>query len=425
MTRPDDPLAWLFTRQRLGMTLGLERVHGLLAAAGNPQGAFRAILVAGTNGKGSTARALAECLAAAGERPGLYTSPHLSRVGERFLIAGRELPRERVADAVAELRPAADRLEASFFEILTVAGCLLFSQEGVSTAVMEVGLGGRFDATNALEPELSLVTGISLDHVDLLGDTPAAIAREKAGIFRAGRLALTGARGEALAALADEAARVGAPLWRLDREIEFDGEELGWQGVAVRVRCPAGEAAGTSPLVGAHQVRNLALAAAAALAWGAGAAAVESGLAATLWPGRLERVGHRGRYLVFDGAHNAEAAAALAQALERLSARPYTLVVGMGREKDLQAFASLLGPGAKSVFATAASLSPRARPAEEVAAAFGERAQAVADPGRALAAALADTPPGGTVVVAGSLYLVGELRPEIVGEPLEADERWQ
>jgi dihydrofolate synthase/folylpolyglutamate synthase len=425
MTRPDDPLAWLFGRQRLGMTLGLERVHGLLAAAGDPQRSFRALLVAGTNGKGSTARALAECLAAAGERPGLYTSPHLSRVGERFVVAGRELTRNRVADAVAELREPAERLEASFFEVMTVAACLLFREERVSTAVMEVGLGGRFDATNALEPELSLVTGISLDHVDLLGDTPAAIAREKAGIFRPDRLALTGARDEALRALEDEADRVGAPLWRLGREIEVDGEELGWQGVGVRVRCPAGEAAGTSPLVGAHQIRNLALAAAAALALGGDSASVASGLATARWPGRLERISYQGRYILFDGAHNAEAAAALAQALERLETGPYTLLVGMGRDKDLRAFASLLGPGAQRVFATAASFSPRARSAEEVAAAFGRGAEALAEPGRALAAALDATPAGGTVVVAGSLYLVGELRPGVVGEPFEPDERWQ
>ncbi|MEX2543448.1 MAG: Mur ligase family protein [Trueperaceae bacterium] len=425
MTRPDDPLEWLYGRQRLGMTLGLRRVQLLLAAAGDPQGKFRSILVGGTNGKGSTARALAECLRAAGERVGLYGSPHLSRIGERFIVDGQELARSAVAEAVAEVRPAAERLEASFFEILTVAGCLLFAERRVSSAVMEVGLGGRFDATNALEPDLSLVTGISLDHVDLLGDNAAAIAREKAGIFRSRRPAMTAAQGEALAVLRDEAERLGAPLWELGREIEVEGHSLGWQGVRLWVRCPAGEAGGASPLVGAHQVRNLALATAAALQRGVSADAVGRGLAVTRSPGRLERVRHQGRWLLFDGAHNAEAASALAGAMGELLDAPCTLVVGLGRDKDLAAFSAALGPHADRVFATRALHSPRARPPEEVAAAFGSGAESVADPRSALAAALEATAPGETVVVAGSLYLVGELRPAVVGEEFEAEERWQ
>jgi dihydrofolate synthase/folylpolyglutamate synthase len=439
MTRPDEAIRWLYGRQRLGMTLGLERIRDLLAEVGQPQKSFRTVLVAGTNGKGSTARALSEILAEAGERVAVYTSPHLSRIGERFVVSGSELSREAVGSAVQRLRPAAERLGASFFEILTAAACLLFSEENVAIGVMEVGLGGRFDATNALEPELSIVTGVSRDHVELLGNGIRDIAGEKAGILRAGRLALTAARGEALEVVRERAGELGAPLWVMGEEIEAEGEGLGWQGVRVRVDCPAGVAEGRSPLVGMHQVRNLALAAAAGLGLGASPQSVGRGLARTRWPGRLERVPHRGRWLVFDGAHNVESAEALAEALAGLLDRPYTLVVGVGRDKDLTAMARVLGRGAGRVIATRARYSPRARPADEVAAAFSRQTPAEAggearhglpteaegEPGRALRTALAGTIEGGTVVVAGSLYLVGELRSLVLAEPFEAEERWQ
>lgn len=424
MTAPET-LAWLFARQRLGMQLGLERVHALLGAAGQPQRKFRSILVGGTNGKGSTSRALAECLFAAGARTGLFTSPHLSRLGERFWIDGRELPRELVLEALEQGRAAADDQQATFFEILTVAACRLFAREGVEAAVFEVGLGGRFDATNALEPEISLVTGVSLDHTDLLGDDVTAIAGEKAGIFRAGRLALTGAAGEALEVLKREAEGRGTTLWALGEEMQVEGRSLGWEGVRFWVRCPAGEVEARSRLVGEHQIANLALAAAAALAWGASRVQVEEGLARATWPGRLERLPWRGRWLVFDGAHNAESAAALATSLAQLEQRPFTLLVGMGRDKDLPSLAGSLVPGAGKVIATASSLSPRARPATEVADAFEPLAVPVAEPAEALERAVAETPEGGTIVIAGSLYLVGELRPLVTGEELESEERWQ
>ncbi|MEX2536457.1 MAG: Mur ligase family protein [Trueperaceae bacterium] len=425
MTRPESHLEWLFERQRLGMTMGLERVRELLAAVGNPHDSFRSLLVGGTNGKGSTARVLAQCLVAQGGRVGLYTSPHLSRIGERFMVAGREAARGTVSEVVGRVRGQAERQGASFFEVLTAAACLHFEEEGVETAVMEVGLGGRFDATNALDPQLSIITGISLDHTELLGDTSAAIAREKAGILRPGRLSLTAATGDALAVLKEEAAGLTTPLWVLGEEIEAHGEQLAWQGQRVNVSCPAGEVAGRSPLVGHHQQSNIALAIAAALALGVLPAASQRGLAAASWPGRLERVPYRGRWLVFDGAHNAEAAVALGVALNELEKSPYTLIVGAGRDKELPAIAAALAPGAGRVFATRARHSPRARSAREVATLFKEGAEACEDPGEALSAALAATPELGTIVIAGSLYLVGELRPLVVNEEFEADERWQ
>lgn len=423
--RPEEHLDWLYRRQRLGVTLGLERILALLAAAGDPQRTFRSVLVGGTNGKGSTAKVLAECLTRSCERVGLYTSPHLSRIGERFVVDGTELGREDVAEAVGSLRPIADEIEASFFEVVTAAACLLFARERVGWAVMEVGLGGRFDATNALDPELSVVTGVALDHTDLLGETVALIAREKAGILRQGRPALTGASGDALVALRDAAAVSGAPLWVLGEEIVVRGEQLGWQGQRIAVTCPAGSVEAVSPLVGEHQQPNLALAAVAALRLGVRRDAVEQGLARARWPGRLERIRWRGRWVVFDGAHNAEAAAVLAKSLARLEEEPFTLVAGMGSDKDIAALVTALAPLAGTVFATGARQSPRARPPRDVAEAFGGDALPVDDPVEALDRAVAATRVGGTVVVAGSLYLVGELRPHVTGEGLETAERWQ
>lgn len=428
MTRPEGS-GWLFGLQPMGMTLGLDRTRALLAQLGHPQRAFRSVLVGGTNGKGSCASALAQCLEASGESTGLFTSPHLSRLGERFRAHGVEAGRDQIEAAIVRVRPAAERLEASFFEVVTALGCLLFEAAGVSTAVMEVGLGGRFDATNALEPELSIVTGVARDHTAQLGSDPRQIAFEKAGIFRPGKLALTGAQGPALETLRQRANELGAPLWAAGDEIEVEGEELAWQGVRLTVRCPAGQAGGTAPLVGRHQIRNLSLAACAALALEVSPEEVADGLAATRWPGRLERLHHRGRWVVFDGAHNPAAARALALALRRLGAEPFTLLVGAGRDKNLDGMAPELARGASQVIATSASNSPRARSAGEVADHFGGLVAAdplaVSAPRDALEAALKATPPRGTIVVAGSLYLVGELRPVITGEELEGFERWQ
>jgi len=164
-----DVLAWLFARQRFGVHPGLERVRELLGRLGDPQLAFRTVLVGGTNGKGSVSASLAGMFRAGGVRAGLFTSPHLTRFSERFVVDGRELDGATVEAALARVRPHAEAVQASFFEIVTATGCLLFAEAGVNWAVMEVGLGGRLDATNALQPHLSVVTNVGLDHTAILG----------------------------------------------------------------------------------------------------------------------------------------------------------------------------------------------------------------------------------------------------------------
>lgn len=424
MTELPPNLRWLFERQRFGVRPGLARVRALLARLGHPERAFEAALIGGTNGKGSTASTLASALGAAGARVGLFTSPHLSRVGERFVVDGVELPTSRLEQALAALRPAAEREEATFFEILTALACLLFAEAGVRRAVFEVGLGGRFDATNALEPVLSILTGVALDHTEVLGDTVAAIARDKAQIFRAGRPALAGATGEALVVVRAEAGRIGARLVVLGEELRVEVGASGWRGLELSLRWSDAELEVATPLIGRHQARNVALAVAAAHALGVSDEAIRRGVAATRWPGRLEPVRYQGRTVLLDGAHNPEAAGALAAALRELGAEGVTLVFGTSKDKDAAGILAPLLPLAARVILTQARLSPRAAPPQALRR-HAPRAEVREDWQEALELALAETPPEVPLLVAGSLYLVGEVRPYLLGEPLEALERWQ
>lgn len=422
-------LDWLFGLQRFGMRPGLERVRALLAETGLPAPGTRVVLVAGTNGKGTVTRLVASALTAAGRRTGSFFSPHLERVGERARVDGVEATEEEMEAAVAAVRPAAERLGCTFFEVVTAAALHRFRAAGAGWAVMEVGLGGRFDATNALEPVLSVVTGVSLDHQAVLGGTVAEIAREKAGVLRPGVPALTGATGEALAVVGSEARALGAPLLVLGRDVDVTVEASGWDGLALTVTGGLGglPLALRSPLVGRHQARNVALAAAAALTLGAGPEAVREAFARTSWPGRLERL-DLDRAWVLDGAHNTEGAAALAAALDDLGARPAALVVGASADKDLAGVLAPLAARAPVVVATRAS-SPRAASPGELAAAASRagaaRVEEAPDAAAALRLARGLTRAGELVVVAGSLFLVGEVRSLLLGAAPEGRERWQ
>ncbi|WP_051935445.1 folylpolyglutamate synthase/dihydrofolate synthase family protein [Deinococcus sp. YIM 77859] len=411
-------LDWLFTRQRFGVHPGLTRVRALLSRLGHPQQNFRTVLVGGTNGKGSTAATLAAILGASGERTGLFTSPHLTRFSERFVVDGQERPEEEILDALARLRPQAEAAEASFFEIVTALGCLLFARAGVTTAVMEVGLGGRLDATNALDPALSVITNVALDHTEILGETRAAIAREKAGILRAGQPAVTGVTADLLPLLETQ----GADLWALGRDIQVEARPRGWEGWAVQLRLPHTVLTFDTPLLGPHGARNAALAAAAAARLGVDEAAIQTGTAATRWPGRLEVLPWRGGRLLLDGAHNPDGAAALGESLRALGVERLPVVFGAGADKDVAGVAELLRPLASEVILTRAVLSPRAAAPAELAPQFVGLPVRLTD---TPASALELLPPGGIALVCGSLYLIGEVRPLLLGETGERRERWQ
>jgi dihydrofolate synthase / folylpolyglutamate synthase len=439
VTIRDDAWGWIERLQRFGMRPGLTRTRDLLAALGDPQRRLEVALVAGTNGKGSTTALLDAMLRAVpGPRApvGRFVSPHLQRFDERFHVEGRPLPAADLAAALAELRPVAERLEATFFEVLVALAVSTFAAAGVGRAVLEVGMGGRFDATNATEPTLSVVTQIALDHEAVLGHDVATIAAEKAGILRPGVPVVTSAEGVAWAVLRAAAERLGAPLTRVD-DADVAMRDRGWDGVEVVVGAAPAARVVRSPLLGAHQARNLATAVLAARAWGVPWDAIALGAGQAVWPGRLEAIEARGTRWLLDGAHNPAGATALVEALARLGASPGAAVLGVTRDRLDGELLPLLAGLAPRLVATGASRSPRAAAAAAVAerlragGADQERVATAGTPALALdlagrwagAGANAATPP--TVVVAGSLYLVGEVRALLLGDRVESFERWQ
>lgn len=388
---PGPGLRWLDALGPQKIRPGLARTRALLAALGNPQASFRTLLVGGTNGKGSTAAAAASILGAAGLRVGLTTSPHLVRVNERVRLCGRDVADAQLDSALRLVAAVSGEggLRPTYFEALVVAACELFRRACASVAVVEVGIGGRLDATNVLDPEVSVVTNVAEDHLETLGPTLADVAREKAGIFRRGQPALTAAVGEGLDVLRVEAARTGARLLEIPPSRAWDD---------------------VSPLAGAHQRANLALAVAAARAFAPlDDATVRRGIAAIRWPGRLQTVPRQGlRPLLVDGAHNPAGATALADHLDAagLSGR-IDLVFGVLGDKAFGEMFTPLAARARHVVLVAPA-SPRAIPPDVLAARLGRPELPCA---ASLAGALAGLEGGGgdaPILVAGSLVLAGE-----------------
>jgi dihydrofolate synthase/folylpolyglutamate synthase len=396
-----DPHAYLSRLQPLAMRFGLERMQRALDALGHPERAYPVLHVGGTNGKGSTCAMAAAALAAAGHRVGLYTSPHLVRFNERIQVDGAPVDDGALADVFEEIRRACPWHEAgaedgerlTYFEFATLAGLVHFARAGVGAAVVEVGLGGRFDATNAIVPRVTAIARIGLDHTQFLGDTVEQIAFEKAGIFKPGVPAVVHGRQPpgALETLRAEAARRGAPFFAAPSDY-----------------------AGPIALSGPHQQGNAALADAALRALArAGVAlpdeAIARGIATARWPGRLEELGG----VLLDGAHNPDGAVALAASLRALyPGRPVELVLGVLADKDHAGILAALAPVARRLHVVTPS-SPRARPADELAAAaspFGAEAHTHASVAEAIACARSCAGDGALVCVAGSLYLVGEAR---------------
>jgi dihydrofolate synthase / folylpolyglutamate synthase len=416
-----DPAPILARLESLGIRLGLDRTAALLAALDRPQRRVPAVLVAGSNGKGSTAALLAAMGTAAGYRTGLYTSPHLESVEERIRLDGRAVSRQDLGDRLARVVAAAERASGApptYFEALTAAAFLGFAEEAADLAVLEVGLGGRLDATNLADPVLSLVTPICLEHREYLGDTLAAIAREKAGIFRPGRPALASvAEPEAAEALRRVAGELGTPLRFAAEELRLEEvEDRGLEGLRVRLVTPAGRHDLTTALPGGHQAGNLALAAWAAETLAGlgfsrlGPEAIAAGAAAARWPGRLEAVDlPGGRRALLDAAHNGGGAAALAGFLRRAVAGPVDLLFGVLADKDAAEMLCFLEPLADRIVLTAPP-SPRARRPEEVAPLLGGRSRVSVEPDldRALGVALREG--AETLVICGSIVLVGEAR---------------
>ncbi|MEO5919327.1 MAG: Mur ligase family protein [Candidatus Limnocylindrales bacterium] len=435
-------IAALEARGRFGIRLGLGRTRALLRELGDPQLAFRGALVAGTNGKGSVIALAGSALRSAGFRVGETPKPHLVSYRERLVINGRPVDPDTFGRLVSEVLPVADRVarrygEPTEFELLTAIIFRWFAESNVEVALVEVGLGGRLDATHVWDGGVAVVTNVTLDHMDRLGTTIPLIAREKAAIIERGDLAVTGTSGDALAVVRRRARRLGVPLREVDpAPVLASGRE----GIDVELPRLGTTRVG---LLGRHQAANVAVADALldALAEAGIAdvsdAARRQGYETARWPGRLELLQVNGRDVLLDGAHNPAGATALAAALDDLrpvlsggdvnQPAPLTLVVASMQDKDVggvvAALAGSVALRGARVIATGVH-NARALPAAQLAAEWrsalpGARVEIIEDPGAALDAAL-DPGQGsraGPVVVAGSLYLVGDARRRLVDDP--------
>jgi dihydrofolate synthase/folylpolyglutamate synthase len=406
----------------------LDHMRTLAAALGNHQRRFPSVLIAGTNGKGSTAATLASIMQAAGYRTGLYTSPHLLHVNERIQIDQEPISNAEFSVMFERVENAATALVAqgslpwhpSFFEMLTAIALEYFASAGVDLAVLEVGLGGRLDATNIVDPLLSIITDIDFDHQKFLGNTLPEIAREKAGIIRRDGLVVLlpqhpqvndtlGHCIEDLGAVAVNAAKFMPPLTPDARDPMLTRFPIVFGGKEIHV---------ASPLVGRHQFRNVALAITAAeqlkkFGFTVLPEHVEEGVRTTVWPGRFQVMPRSGDFpeAVLDVAHNPAGAWALRSALSTFyEDRPLTFVFGAMRDKAIAEIAGILFPLAERVIATQAHNTRAASTAEIVEAAQQSGVEAIAADTVQHAVELAGTLAGekGVVVITGSIYIVGE-----------------
>ena len=425
-------------RGRYGIRLGLGRVRALLRELGDPQREVRGALVAGTNGKGSVIALAASALREAGYRVGETPKPHLVTYRERIVVDGRPIEPAAFARLVSEALPIADRIARRLgppteFELLTAIMVRHFAEARLDLALVEVGLGGRLDATHAWDGGVAVLTNVDLDHTDRLGPTVEAIAREKAAIVERGDIAVTGADGAALPIIRRRCARLGVPLtvarpapvvdWSRDLlRVVLPG--LGPTGIGLRGRHQAANAAVADALLDALEMAGIAR---------VPAEARRRGYAAARWPGRLElltAIEPHGapREILLDGAHNPAGASALAVALDDLRPwlagdAPPVLVWASMADKDVHGVVAAMAGSRTLDGATVVCTSvdaPRALAPEALAAAWravlpADRVHTAPDPGAALAMALAG--PSGPVVVAGSLYLVGAVRARLVDDP--------
>lgn len=411
----DQALKYIEGVSYLGVKPGLERVSALLGRLGHPERKTRFVHVAGTNGKGSTSVMTASALSACGYKTGLYTSPHLARVNERMRLDGAEIPDGEFARVVSALASAAEGLAepCTEFELLTAAALLWFAEAGADIAVLEVGMGGRFDATNVIpRSECAVITNIGLDHTAVLGDTVEAIAAEKAGIFKGGR-AVSYEQPESVAAvLRSAAAKTGTELTFADfSKIEplsdsVEGQRFRFEGEEYSIR-----------LLGAHQLKNAAVALTALdtlrrSGWDLPAEGVRKGLAAAVWPARFELV-ERAPLFVADGGHNPQCVAATAEAIRRyMPGGRCVILMGVLADKNWSAMIDILADVAEG-FVCAAPDSPRALPAADLGAELlrrGLHAEVYSSVPEAVEAAKALAGPDGAVCSVGSLYMSGAVR---------------
>lgn len=413
-------LEHLYRLERFGIKLGLDNIQRLLSLLGDPHRGLKALHVTGTNGKGSVCAYAASVLQEAGYRVGLYTSPHLVRFNERIQVDRSPISDDDVLRLWSGMQPAIQSMTAArsidhptFFEVTTAMAFQYFREHDVDVAVVEVGMGGRMDATNVVDGLVSVVTRVDLEHTEHLGKTVTRIAREKSGIIKPTSRVVTVAQ-EALPIIEARCREIHAPLLVLGRDMHAERRAYDLHGQDVQVRGPFGELELRIPLLGSFQVENLAIAVGALTELRSSGFevpddAIRRGVGSVRWPGRLDLVREAPTVLV-DGAHNRPATEALARALRELfPGRKFALVVGILNDKDLKGMATALGPLVSGVYAGRPN-SPRAFDAEEVANAFRPFTESVSSPTvrGALEAAMSAAVPGDIVLVTGSIYTAGE-----------------
>jgi dihydrofolate synthase/folylpolyglutamate synthase len=406
----------MYSLRRFGIKMGLATIRKILAGLGNPQNTYNCIHVAGTNGKGSVASSLASILNQAGYKTGLYTSPHLVRFNERIQVNNRPITNKNVMASYQTIHKIhhGDR-EPTFFEFATVMAFNEFASQNVDWAVIETGMGGRLDATNIIRPKVSIITNISVEHRDYLGDTLEQISGEKAGIIKYRTPVITGIRQpKALAVVKNKATEKSAPLYRFGKDFKVRRNAAGtfaYHGIETTWRHLQ------TGLSGRHQVDNAALVLAACEMLNKRGAKIsldhiKAGLLKNRWPGRLEVVASRPR-IILDGAHNFIAARNLGRFLSRnYSDRKITMVIGILDDKPYNAMLKCLLPTAHRVILTRAKINRAMEPEklEPIARKSTSKVKIVTGVRQALEHAMKTTPKKDIICVAGSLYVVGEAK---------------
>ena len=412
-----EALTYISKQGRFGMKLGTERTRAILDRMGSPDHGLRGVLIAGTNGKGSTGACTASILQAAGHKVGFMPKPHLISYTERIELNGRPITEAEFVETLQALMPTLDGIaaemgQATEFEMLT-AMALAYLAPRIDRLVCEVGLGGRLDATNALDLGVAVITNVDLDHQKYLGDTIEQIAHEKAAIIKPDNHVVTGCEGAALSIVEEHARSAGSQVWLLGRDIQVESRSRGWDGHVLKVTGPGFEHIDVMmPLVGDYQPANAALAIAAAhLLDTVTDDDIRSGLHSTRWRGRLQVIANQPR-VILDGGHNPAAMRKAGATLRRLiGAERLVAVFAMLSERDpVQLLAALrtLNPDA-AVFTEPRSARGHAVPADALAEAYGPQGHAVVPAAAALERARELAGPNGNVLVCGSLYLVGEI----------------
>jgi dihydrofolate synthase/folylpolyglutamate synthase len=416
-----EPLLWLDALQGSGIRPGLSRMRALLRELGNPERACPSIIVAGTNGKGSTSSTLASILNASGYRTGLYTSPHLVELRERWMIGGLMISSEDLVSAIEKLRSAADRagIVPTYFEALTLLAFIAFADAKCDVMVLEVGMGGRLDATNVVRPLAALITPIGFDHTEFLGTTIRQIAGEKAGVIHRGAIVLTSNDDPRVLGIIRHRAKMFGNAFHVVTSMHPTplAGEFQQRNAALAVRAaeelapllPA-RSAGGSPAGPPPARRNLpehrqrAAGEPPALRAAITPESIERGVAATRWRGRLERIDRDGKQIWIDGGHNAHAIAAIAPFIAEHVPSPRLLVFGIMSDKDVAAVTSALFSLFNAIIATE-PYPPRSELSARLVALAPDRAVAESDPARAFEKALGSN--YSSIVIAGSLYLAG------------------